>query len=164
MPCLVIALTFLLAAASVYGQPQSQVSISGGHMFVGDDGGKPTLSASAERVSARGVSVGAEALVSFGRTGFRPRFPNGQRYRQYLFSALIGVQGLSSRGFAPFVNGGVSLITDPDCCGPYGLLNVGGGTNYWLSDRLGVRTDLRLGLSFGGAPVLALGRVGMVFR
>jgi hypothetical protein len=161
---LVSALVLFLSAAPAYAQSQAQVSVSGGRMFVGDDGGKTTLSTTVESVNAHGFSAGAEALVSFGRTGFRPRFPNGERYRQYLFSGLVGLHGLGRRGFAPFVNGGVSLITDPDCCGPYGLLNVGGGTNYWISDRLGVRTGVRLGVSFGGVPVLALGRVGMVFR
>ncbi len=136
-------LTFVLLAAPVYGQPQTHVSISAGRMFIGDDGGQTTFSTIAESVNARGFSAGAEALVSFGRTGFRPGFPNGERYRQYLLSGLVGVHGLAARGFAPFVNGGVSVITDPDCCRPGGLWNIGGGTNYWFGDRVGVRADVQ---------------------
>lgn len=85
-------------------------------------------------------------------------------YRQYLLSAMVGAHARRTRGFAPFVNGGMSMITDPDCCGPYVGWNVGGGANYWLSARLGIRADTRLVLPFAGEGGLAMGRVGIVFR
>ena len=162
MPCLVAALAVLVLASPLYAQSQGFASV--GRMIVGDDGPQLTASAGGEVVGPSGLFVGGEALVSFGRTGFRPGFPNGEPYRQYVLSALVGAQARSLGGFAPFVNGGLSLVTDPDCCGPGFGWNVGGGTNYWLTDRFGIRADLRLILALAGEGGSVMGRVGMVFR
>ena len=164
MPYTISVLALLLLPPLVHAQSHGQIFASAGQMVVGDDGAQVTLSAGGEKVGARGLSAGADALVSFGRTGFRPGFSNGQPYRQYLLSALVGAHAVRERGFAPFINGGVSMITDPDCCGPYVGWNVGGGTHYWLTERLGVRADARVVLPFAGEGGLAMARVGMAFR
>jgi hypothetical protein len=154
-------LTALLVSSPSYAQ--SQAFVTAGQSLVGDDGAKLSLSAGGEKIGRHGLSAGADALVLFGRTGFRPGFPNGQSYRQYMLSAFAGAHGLGTR-LEPFVNGGVSIITDPDCCGPYVVWNVGGGASYWLRQRFGIRADARLALPFSGEGGLILGRVGMVFR
>jgi hypothetical protein len=159
MPCLLIV---LLLVSPIYAQ--SQGFVSAGRMVAGDDGAQFTLSAGGEKISASGLSAGGDAVVSFGRTGFRPGFPSGEPYRQYVLSGLVGAHVRAFKGFAPFVNGGVSIVTDPDCCGPGVGWNVGGGANYWLTSRFGIRADLRLVRAFAGEGGLAMGRVGMAFR
>jgi hypothetical protein len=161
-PIAVFAL--LLLSSPAYAQSQRQLFASAGSMLVGDDGAGLALSAGGEKITQRGASVGGDAVVRFGRTGFRPSAPDGEPYRQYLLSALIGAHALSASGLAPFLHGGVSLVTDPDCCGPGLGWNVGGGVNHWTNRRFGIRADVRLVLAFSGEGGLAMGRVGMVFR
>ena len=80
----IVALFGLLSLAPrAYAQSHGQVFASAGQMLVGDDGPQLTLSTGGEKIGARGLSAGGDVLVSFGRTGFRPGFPDGQTYRQY---------------------------------------------------------------------------------
>jgi hypothetical protein len=143
---------------------QTQGFVSAGRMWVGDDPTGVAVSAGAQRIGRYGLSGGADAVVNFGRTTFRPGFPKGEPYRQYLVSGLVGAHARRAQGWAPFVNGGMSLVTDPDCCGPVFGWNVGGGTNYWLSDGLGIRGDVRLVLPFAGEGRLTMWGIGIAFR
>ncbi len=62
----------------------------------------------------------------------------------------------------PFVTGGVSIARKAGETGLY--VNLGGGVNYWLRDRLGVRAEFR---GYPGGYDLnsfAEFRIGIVFR
>jgi hypothetical protein len=157
----------LVFASILSGSPllaQSQVFVAGGRMVTGDDPGKLSISAGAEKIGNRGLSVGGDAVLRFGRTGFLPGFPEGQSYRQLVLSVFAGAHGHAGGRFEPFVHGGVSVVTDPDCCGPGGAWTLGGGANYWLGGRFGIRADARVAVAFGGEGGLMLARIGAVFR
>lgn len=133
--------------------------------MAGDDGWSSYLSAGAQKISSRGLSIGADMGMLIGRTGFRPGYPEGQSYRQYALSLIAGAHsfgGLGRMRLEPFVEGGISLVTDPDCCGPGFLWTVGAGANYWPNRR--IRTDGKVMLPFGGEGGMLMTRVGMTFR
>lgn len=159
--------SFVLLAAPAFAQSQAQHYVAGGTATAGDDGWSPYLSAGSQKISSRGLSIGADAGILFGRTGFRPGYPDGQRYRQYALSLIAGahsIGGLGGRRLQPFVMGGISFVTDPDCCGPGFLWTVGVGGNYWLTGRIGIRTDGRVMLPFGGEGGVLMARLGLTFR
>jgi hypothetical protein len=155
--------SFTLLATPAFAQSQVQHYVAAGTATAGDDGWFPYVSAGSERISSRGLSIGADAGILFGRTGYRPGYPKGQRYRQYALSLIGGAHSIRG-GVALFVVGGISFVTDPDCCGPGFLWNVGAGINYWLNKRIGVRTDGKVMLPFGGEGGILMARVGLTFR
>jgi hypothetical protein len=155
-----------LLVSPVFGQSQGQAYVAAGPATTGEDW-TPHLAVGGERISSQGLSAGVDAGVLFGRTGFRPGHPQGQSYRQYVLSLTGGAHALKSFAgtpFEPFILGGISVVTDPDCCGPAMAWNLGAGTNVWLNTRVGIRVDARVFLPFGGEGGLILARVGMTFR
>jgi hypothetical protein len=132
-------LTFL--AVPAYAQSVAEGFASLRMMKAGDDPSQKTLSMGGEKIDPSGIAGGGDVLVMSGRTSPRPKYPDGQSYRQYVLSGVIGWHWQRMRGFAPFLNGGLAYVTDPDCCGPSFGWSFGGGTNYWLTGHLGVRTD-----------------------
>jgi len=139
-----------LLAAPTYAQSIGEGFGSVGAMVAGDDPSKRSLAIGGEKIDPSGIAGGGDFLVMFGRTRPRPKYPNGQSYRQYVLSGVLGDHWQRARGVAPFLNVGLSYVTDPDCCGPLIGWNVGGGANYWFSSHFGVRTDARLVLAFRG--------------
>jgi hypothetical protein len=164
MSCLLALVVLTLLAVPAYAQSTTEAFASVGKMAAGDDPWHNALSIGRENIASSGIGGGGDVLVMFGRTRPRPKYPNGESYRQYAASGVIGVYSRRAKGFAPFVNGGLSFVTDPDCCAPLIGWNIGGGANYWLSERFGVRTDARLMLPFTGGGGVALARFGMAFR
>ena len=153
-----------LIPSRVFAQSQGQRYVVGG--LATTEAWSPYVSGGGELLSSAGLSIGADGGVLFGRTGFRPRYPKGQTYRQYALSLIAGAHALHGFGqaFEPFVLGGVSLLTDPDCCGPVMGWNVGGGANYWLKSRIGFRIDGRLIRQFGGEGGMVTAQAGITFR
>jgi hypothetical protein len=150
-----------------HAQSRSQSYLAAGMARAGDDDVGRYLSGGVEGVTRGGFWGGVDIGALFGRTKARPGYPSGQSYRQYALSAIIGahaLRGVTSRRLDPFVGGGVSVLTDPDCCGPGFLWNLGAGTNYWIGARTGVRVDAKMYLGFGGQPVMIMARAGLAFR
>ena len=164
MPCLIALAILTLLTLPAHAQSTAEGFTSLGKMVAGDDPPRTVLSIGGEKVDAFRVAGGGDVLVMPGRTRPRPGYPTGRAYRQYVLSAVIGGHWRRTRAFAPFFNGGLSYVTDPDCCGPSIGWNVGAGGDHWFSRHLGVRTDARLVLPFGGEGGLAIARVGMAFR
>ena len=126
----------LISSVPAHAQTKSQSYLAGGIARAGDDDVARYLSGGVERVTLGGLLGGADIGALFGRTTARPGYPRGQSYRQYALSAILGAHvppGVTGRPLDPFVAGGVSVLTDPDCCGPGFLWNLGGGTNYWTA-------------------------------
>jgi hypothetical protein len=157
----VLALFFL--AWPVYARAQNEGFASAGPILIGES---PQFSASfgAEQISERGLSGGVDGIMVFGRTGPRSGAPGGERYHQLVLSGLVGAHSRRPRGIAPFFSGGLSFVTDPDCCGPGLGWTVGGGARFWVTEHVGIRTDARLALPFGGEGGMLVGRIGMVIR
>jgi hypothetical protein len=157
----------LISSVPAHAQTKSQSYLAGGIARAGDDDVARYLSGGVERVTLGGLLGGADIGALFGRTTVRPGYPRGQSYRQYALSAILGAHvppGVTGRPLDPFVAGGVSVLTDPDCCGPGFLWNLGGGTNYWIGAHTGVRVDTKIYLGFGGQPIMIMARAGLAFR
>jgi len=93
------------------------------------------------------AGVGVDRLLSggFGILGemeflFRPESPVGDSDPVKLIS-LNPVYHFGMGPFRPFVTGGVLLVGNP--IRPSFGLNVGGGVNYWIQDRVAVRVEFR---------------------
>jgi hypothetical protein len=117
-----------------------------------DGGPNLYVSGGTEKMVSENVSIGADAGATFDP-------------HQYAFSAFVGAQRRRSARVQPVIRTGLSLISDPDCCGPYFGWNLGGGVNYWFRQRFGVRFDVRAVLLFhddGGG--MAMTTAGIVFR
>ena len=155
-----LAVFFL--ACPVYAQAQGEVFASAGPILIGE-GAQFSASSGGEQIGGRGLSGGVEGIIVFGRRDPRPSAPNGEPYRQLVLSGLVGAHSRRPRGMAPFVSGGLSFVTDPDCCGSGLGWTFGGGARYWLTEHVGIRADARLALGFGGGGMV-VGRIGMVFR
>ena len=164
MPCLIALMVLTLLAAPTVRPVHREGFASAGMMVAGDDPSKRSLAIGGEKIDPSGIAGGGDVLVMAGLTRPRPKYPNGQSYRQYVLSGVIGGHWQRARGVAPFLNGGLSYVTDPDCCGPLIGWNLGGGANYWFSSHFGVRTDARLVLAFKGEGGLAIVRIGVAFR
>jgi hypothetical protein len=144
-------LVSLMSTSLSYAQSPLQAFFGSGAAAT-DGGPNLYVSGGAEKRVSGILSIGADAGVMFD--------PN-----QYAVSALVGAHARRLVGFEPFVTTGPSLVSDPDCCGPYVGWNFGGGTNYWFRNRLGIRFDARAVLLFhedGGG--MAMTTLGVVFR
>jgi hypothetical protein len=156
-----LAVFFL--ACPVYGQAHGEVFASAGPILSGDGDAHFSVSFGSEQISAQGLSGGVDGVILSGRTGPRPGAPSGEPYRQLVLSGLVGAHSRRTRGMAPFVSGGLSLVTDPDCCGSGLAWTIGGGARYWLTSRVGIRAGAKLVLGFGEGGMV-LGGIGIVFR
>ena len=113
--------------------------------------------AGGEVILAKGIGLGAEVCA----VGMR----------QYFSDSVLGV--FSPNGYYHFVHG-KDLKFDPFVTGGYTLMfrsghanlfNFGGGLNYWFSNRLGVRLEVRDQVHVDGSSVHYWGgRIGLAFR
>ena len=110
-----------------------------------------------EYVIKKGVGVGAELSVvgarqSFGDSAMGLFSPNG-------FYHFVHGQDIKAD---PFVTGGYTLLFRSYHAN---LANFGGGMNYWLARRVGVRLELRDQLNTTGTIAHFWGvRFGVAFR
>jgi hypothetical protein len=119
------------------------------------------------RISAAGIGNnrfqiggGVDALVykGFSVGGEFSRASAGPGRSFNIFSANGSyhfLNGSKAGKFDPFVSGGYSRFAATNA------VNFGGGTNYWLSNQIGVRFDIRPHLASGASFVGARG--GVVF-
>jgi hypothetical protein len=143
-------LVALMVTSPSYAQSPPQGFLSVGAAAT-DGGPNLYVSGGAEKRVSGILSIGADAGMMFDPS-------------QYVFSALVGALGGQHVSFQPFVMTGVSLISDPDCCGPSAGWNLGAGTNYWFRERFGIRFDARAALAFGGEGGIVMTTIGIVFR
>jgi len=146
-------------------QSQTQSTVSIGIAGPGGTEGWAALgSVSRERVSWQGISFGAEAALIRGRTGPRPGRLTGGAFEQFLGSLYGSLHRLSVGGVEPFAGAGISLVTDPDCCGPGVGWNLRGGTIVWLSRKFGFKVEGQMIRPFGGEGGLLVVAAGGVYR
>lgn len=154
-----------LLASGAFAQSQTQSYLALGRAGPGDtEGWASYIAGGGEQISQPGLMLGGDAAVLFFRTSPRPRHPHGERLHMFLFSVYGGVHVFRLARVEPFIAGGVSLITDPDCCGPGVGWQVGGGATVWMSDRIGIRFDTRWLRPFGGEGGLRTLGAGLTFR
>ena len=97
-----------------------------------------------------GAEVGAIGALQESRDGLGLFSANGS----YHFSRL--------RKLSPFLSGGYSIVGGN---GQRNLVNFGGGVNYWLRERIGLRLEFRDHVYADGTGRQLLGfRVGFAFR
>lgn len=138
---------------------------SHGYFFVGpgassNHGATSTIhiGGGGEAVLGKGIGIGAE-LGALGPTGD--------------FAELFGV--FSVNGSYHFVHGGDGGKFDPFATGGYtlffrsgsaNLFNVGGGVNYWLHEKIGLRLEFRDQIRTPGRGTLHYWnfRIGIAFR
>jgi hypothetical protein len=120
----------------------------------GSSVGTAHLGAGGEALIYRGIGAGAEI-------GYLTPWRD--------FSAGIGVLSLNgsyhfnrARKLSPFLTGGYSLAFRN---GHANLFNVGGGMNYWFSDKVGLRLEFRDHINTGYTLAHYLSsRIGISFR
>ncbi len=108
-----------------------------------------------EILLASGFGLGAEA-ARFGATS---RFANN--------SVTVISAGLSyhfgarhlSRKLVPFMTGGLSLANSRSGGG-----NFGGGVQYWVHERVGLRLEFREHIFSSDSPFISAIHVGLAFR
>jgi hypothetical protein len=116
------------------------------------------------------TSVGAELgyvyfpLTQTSGPGYSGRMPAAE-------ALLLSVNGFrhfrrsrNRLGWQPFVTGGISLLLDSES---FGMVNMGGGADRWMTDHAGLRVEVRDQLvvtSHVVGSVLLGVRVGVVLR
>jgi Outer membrane protein beta-barrel domain len=85
---------------------------------------------------------------------------------QFLLSANGSyhfLNGSKANKFDPFATFGYSRLMNSGAIAPdANAVNFGGGVNYWLSDKFGLRADLRDHIGTAGGSLIGL-RGGLVF-
>jgi hypothetical protein len=134
------------AQGHLFGAPGAYVGYSESvaviHIGVGGEG-----------LVYRGFGLGAEAGVLWAVRGSDPL-------------GLVSVNGSyhfsRRRKLCPFLTGGYSLIGGD---GNRSLVNVGGGANWWIRNRTGIRLEFRDHVYADGSNRHILeGRIGFAFR
>ncbi len=107
-----------------------------------------------EALIQRGLGIGAE----IGAIGSLQESGGGLG----LFSVNGSYHFRRNKKIAPFLTGGYSVVGGN---GTRSLVNVGGGVNYWLRERVGIRLEFRDHFYLDGAGRQLLGfRIGFAFR
>jgi hypothetical protein len=145
----------LLASAVMLGQSHGYVLFgTGGVTSHVNTSGAMFLGAGGEGVSRIGLGGGAEV-------GYLARWGS--------FGGGIGIGSANAtfhfnrrRTVVPFVTGGYTLFFRS---GHEKGFNFGGGVNWWGSQRIGLKVEVRdhVGLGFGNTHVWAV-RAGLIFR
>jgi hypothetical protein len=124
------------------------VQVDGGYGLFGFGGG-------GEGLLKAGFGVSADiGYLYYTQSGFNAGFG--------LFSPGILYQFQRTSKVVPFVNGGYSLAFRSDVSN---MVYLGGGFNYWLKDRLGLRFEVRDQVPLpDGRDNLLQFRIGLLFR
>ena len=124
------------------------VQVDGGYGLFGFGGG-------GEGLLKAGFGISADiGYVYYTEGGFKDGFG--------LFSPGVLYQFQRTRKVVPFVSGGYSLAFKSESTS---LVYVGGGFNYWLKDRLGLRFEVRDQPTLpDGTNNLLQFRIGLLFR
>lgn len=159
-----IALVILIAGGCCLGQtPSSPEHPVQGYVYIGP-GAYITGSNAAihygvgvDGLATRRIGVGAElggfAPAQSFSSGFGVFSPNAS----YHF-----LSPSSSRKFDPFVTGGYTMVFRS---GVAHAVNLGGGFNYWIKERVGLRVEIRDHIGFPSPEDHLVGvRFGVSFR
>jgi hypothetical protein len=102
----------------------------------------------------KGLGVGAELGYVTSTQGFGSGFGLASTNVSYHFYK-------PGRKLVPFVTGGGSIVLGT---GPVGGGNFGGGVQYWMSDRVGLRVEFRDHIFSSDSPHFYGVRVGFSFK
>lgn len=146
-------LVFLLAVIapiSVAAEDAPTPTI-GGHAFIGGfsspgESMRPSLGGGAA-LNLRGFTVGGD-VGSFGGSPF------------VSFGGSYDIPQSGNSKTVPFVSGGLTLVSSDSPV----LVHFGGGVNYWMTKRTGLRVELRDHVFIDAGRHIPSIRVGMTFR
>ncbi len=148
-----LAILFILVAAA-----PARAQYAGGYLFTGASGPNGPLAqfgGGLELVFGKGIGASVECGVA----------SKGDRDTKLSHFTLNGAYHLKTKSgrVDPFIVGGWGFIADWDAIG--GAVAIGGGLNYWLQPRVGVRVEVKdnIGLFNHGYHMAGV-RVGITLR
>lgn len=150
----VLTVMFFIALAQVAASAQdTRVQRGYGYGFAGvatnGSGRTSALGGAGGEVRLyKGLGVGAEAAV-------------GDDFGMFSANGSYHFTKSGSQKLVPFVTGGYTLLGPSDSTN---LVNYGAGLNYWASDRVGLRFEVRDHVFIQGSNHIVGLRVGVTFR
>jgi hypothetical protein len=151
-------LFYIAGLGMLAGQSHGYVFFGPGGVTAGDTSSAAYMGAGGEGVFGPGIGVGAEVGYATPWKSFRSGIGIGSVNGSFHFKR--------SGRIVPFLTGGYSIFFRS---GHENGINVGGGVNWWFSDRLGLKAEFRDHISTTFVDVdndvhLWVLRAGLTFR
>jgi hypothetical protein len=156
-----IIVAFMFAVFAVSGADSQENYKGQGYLLFGVGGstslgGMEQIGGGGDVFVYRGLGVGGELGYLFPMEGVAYGLGLLSVNGSYNFNRK------SSAKLSPFISGGYSLAFRD---GYANLYNLGGGVNWWLARRIGIRVECRDYVwTGGGSDHMPMFRVGMAFR